>query len=479
MSGLITINPPSLLDLAVFAISAPLAVAFYAVYGRLGRRLVDLIFANILLCTAIYAFGALMTDNANEPLSALLWTRTGYIIGALAMAFIVHFVFEFVGERTAAANRIISAAYLIGFVMAAATFSPHFLQARLQATGPRGWLNVAPYLPEAGPLQLLYVVCWFLLNGCAMFKLYRHLPASPQKIQGPLRHAQSLFMGFVILILTGTLDAVLATTRLCTITFVMLGILAVCLPAALALGHEVLEAVIEKQKYAESLRVRNEAVRDVAHELKGALTPIELAASTLLERPETFVDEELRSDLLSVIVEESQRLTRLINNMLDTARLEAGRPVELRLNEVDLSELVESIVEPQKLRSNKHRLEVQFAAPVGKVLIDPDKVHQILTNLLDNAIKYSPDGGRVLVNVTNGNEAVTFRVSDEGIGMTPEQQARLFQPFQRVVDPARSITGTGIGLHLIKALVEAHGGQIWVESEYGRGSTFAFTLASK
>jgi signal transduction histidine kinase len=473
---LVTINPLSLLDLAVFAISAPLAVGFYAVYVKLGKRLVDLIFANILLCTSVYAFAALMVDNADAPLPALIWTRIGYIVGALGAVSIAHFIFELTGEHSSAAHKTIPALYGIGFAFAALTYSPLFLQARTEASGPRGWLNVAPWLPQAGPLQWAFALFWFSLNGFATFKLYRSLPTATQVAKGHLHHTKPLLIGFFVLMVTGTLDALLATTRICSITLVMVGSIAVCLPAAVALGRQLLEGEIEKQRFEESLRVRDTAVRDVAHELKGALTPIGLAASTLLDRPQLFSDESLRADLLNVIVDESERLTRLINNILDVARLEAGRPVELRLNEVNLHQLVESVVETQRLRTNKHRLEVQFSSPLDPVMLDPDKVHQILTNLLDNAIKYSPDGGRVLVDVSQSNGDIAVRVSDEGIGMTPEQQARLFQPFSRVLDPARKITGTGIGLHLIKGLVEAHGGKIWVQSETERGSAFTFTL---
>ncbi len=473
-SELITINVFSLIDLLVFAVSALSTMAFYAVYWRLGRRFIDLCFANILLGTTAYAFAALMIDSVNAPRPALIWTRIAYIAGTLVMVFIVHFVFEFLGERDSSARRVIAAVHVIGVIVAALTCSPHFLHARTHADPVRSWANVAPWIPETGPLQLCFVAFWFSTNAYAIYKLYRK-PMAPQAIPGTMHSTRPLLIGFIVMMASGALDTILVTAHICTINFAMIGILGVCLPAGTALVQQILDAEMERRRLEEALRARDRAVREVAHELKGALTPIGLAASTLLDRPERF-DDESRADLLSIIVDESQRLTRLINNMLDIARLEAGREVELRLDQVNLQKLIDSVIEAQRIRSSKHRLEVQIAPDVREVMIDPDKVHQILMNLIDNAIKYSPDGGKVLVRVDKSNGDISIRVSDEGIGLTTEQQAVIFQPFNRVVDPSRKITGTGIGLHLIKALVEAHGGKIWVESEYERGSTFAFTL---
>jgi len=473
-SELMTINVFSLFDLLVFAVGTLLTMAFYAVYWRLGRRSVDLCFANILLGTTAYAFAALMIDGANAPLPALTWTRVAYIAGTLVMVSIIHFVFEFLGERDSSARRIITAVYIIGFAVAALTYSPHFLHARTRADPVRSWINVAPWIPDTGPLQLCFGAFWFSANAYAIYKLYRK-PMVPPVIPGTMRSTRPLLIGFIVLMASGALDTILVTAHLCTISFALIGILGVCLPAGTALVHQILDTEMERRRLEEALRARDRAVREVAHELKGALTPIGLAASTLLERPERF-DEQGRADLLNVIVDETQRLTRLINNMLDIARLEAGRQVELRLDQVDLQKLIDSVIEAQRIRSSKHRLEVQISPDIHEVIVDPDKVHQILMNLIDNAIKYSPDGGLVLVRVDRSNGDIAIRVSDEGIGMTAEQQATIFQPFGRAVDPSRKIAGTGIGLHLIKALVEAHGGKIWVESEYERGSTFALIL---
>lgn len=168
-----------------------------------------------------------------------------------------------------------------------------------------------------------------------------------------------------------------------------------------------------------------------------------------------------------------------IQGAMQTAARGAGRPLELRLEKTNVPALVESVLELHRKDSSPHRLQFQCELPAPVVTLDADKLHQILFNLVSNALKYSPQGGDVTVRAWEQNNELHFNVRDQGIGMTPEQQARLFEPFERVVDPDRKITGTGIGLHLVKQLVEAHGGRIGVESEYGRGSVFTFTLRAQ
>lgn len=237
---MITVNLFSLIDLAVFSMSAPLALVFYVVYARLGRRRVDLIFANILLSTTVYAFAAFMVDNATAPLPALIWTRIASTISALTMVFVIHFLFEFLGERGPAANRIITAVYVVGFVVAVLTPSPHFLQSRVHVNSVRSWTNVAPWLPETGTLQLSFVVFWFSLNIYAIYKLCRK-PMAAQARQGRLRGTRPLLIGFLVLIGSGALDTVLVTAHICTINFGMIGILGVCIPAAISLGQQLLD----------------------------------------------------------------------------------------------------------------------------------------------------------------------------------------------------------------------------------------------
>lgn len=249
-----------------------------------------------------------------------------------------------------------------------------------------------------------------------------------------------------------------------------------CALTAVALGEETLRSESEKRRLADSVRLREEAVRDVAHELRNPLTVIQGTVATVRHTKERGLDPETERELLATCEETCQRLTRLLNNMLDTARMESGRELELRVEETNVPALAEAVLASLRRMSSSHRLTLESTLHSRSATVDADKLFQILTNLIHNAIKYSPNGGDVIVRLWEENGSLRFSVSDQGIGMTPEQQARLFQPFERVVDRDRNITGTGIGLHLVKRLVEAHGGTILVNSEYGKGTAIHFSL---
>jgi signal transduction histidine kinase/putative methionine-R-sulfoxide reductase with GAF domain len=188
-----------------------------------------------------------------------------------------------------------------------------------------------------------------------------------------------------------------------------------------------------------------------------------------------------RARFLAIIHNESERLTRLINNLLDVARIEAGRGIELHPESTDIAPIAEEAAESQRAYSSRHQLVVSIPPNLPPALADRDKMVQILINLISNALKYSP-GGTVTLAAYATQQSVYVSVSDQGPGIAPEQRARLFQRFERT--PSRSVgsgerakpTGTGLGLFLTRHLVESHGGRIWVESEPGQGATFIFTL---
>ena len=201
--------------------------------------------------------------------------------------------------------------------------------------------------------------------------------------------------------------------------------------------------------------------------------------------------QSTRARYLQVIFNESERLTRLINNLLDVARIEAGHALELQAQPLDFGTVAREAIESQRLYSSRHTLVDQVPRDLPQVLIDRDKTLQILINLLSNANKYSP-GGNVTVSARvrdNGLEGdhLEVRVRDEGPGIAPELQSRLFQRFGTLgskgeaatnlgVGERAKPTGTGLGLFLTRYLVELQGGRIRIESEPGHGATFIFTL---
>jgi signal transduction histidine kinase len=172
-------------------------------------------------------------------------------------------------------------------------------------------------------------------------------------------------------------------------------------------------------------------------------------------------------------------LLRLINEQLDVARLEAGRQLTMDVKAVDVREAVTKAVTTQQFYGQaRHVFSLELPDRLPPVKADPDRLEQILLNLLSNAVKYSPEGGTVTVRAEADPQRVTLSVRDEGMGIPQEQMTQLFPPYQRLDSAqAAKIRGTGLGLYLTKALVEAQGGRIGVESEgEGKGSTFFFTL---
>jgi signal transduction histidine kinase/CHASE2 domain-containing sensor protein len=232
-------------------------------------------------------------------------------------------------------------------------------------------------------------------------------------------------------------------------------------------------------------QAKSDFVSFVAHEMRSPLTSIS-GFSAMLQRGESgqsALPPPTRARFLGLIHGESERLTRLINTLLDVARLEAGRTIELNRNSVELEPLSLLALENQRAYSSRHTLKADFPPSLPPVFADADKVLQILINLLSNAQKYSP-GGEITLGARARSDAgeVEVWVSDQGPGIAPEQRQLLFSRFGRAPQSAQGIgagakpMGTGLGLFLTKHLVEAHGGRIWVESKSGQGATFRFTL---
>jgi PAS domain S-box-containing protein len=211
-----------------------------------------------------------------------------------------------------------------------------------------------------------------------------------------------------------------------------------------------------------------------SHELQTPVAIIKAYAETLQRK---FGDSDpLLREALEAIDTETDRLSRLINNLLRVSRLEAGS-LPVRLVEVELPELAQRVVKRLEARTERHRFTVDFPRTFPVVQADPERIEEVLTNLVDNAIKYSPNGGTVRVEGKVTASTVEVSVSDQGPGIKLGEQGRLFQRFYRVQgDPNRQTTGAGLGLFLVKAIVEAHGGQVWVDSEWGKGARFTFSL---
>jgi two-component system, OmpR family, sensor histidine kinase VicK len=224
---------------------------------------------------------------------------------------------------------------------------------------------------------------------------------------------------------------------------------------------------------SEAERMRTALVSTVSHELRSPLTSIKGYTDTLLDGGPW--DEETEREFLEIIRVSSEKLSGLVDNLLDAAKMEAG-VLKLEQEPVRVERIVQQVVAHKRLLAPNHPLTAEIDPDLPVANADPFRVEQVVTNLVENAIKYSPEGGPITVRVRGGDE-ITVSVSDRGVGVTKEQAERLFERFYRVDSSlARTTKGVGLGLFICRSLVEAHGGRIWVESRPGEGSTFSFTL---
>ena len=230
-------------------------------------------------------------------------------------------------------------------------------------------------------------------------------------------------------------------------------------------------------------QLKADFIATASHELRTPLAAVYGAAQTLL-RHDFALDEAGRVRFVSLIAEESDRLGRIVNEILLANQLDAGR-VDLGTEAFDPKELVERVVDAARVHApSTITLERVIPPHVPPVTADRDKVRQVLVNLIENAVKYSPGGGRVEIGIEarerSSPESVVFYVKDEGLGIPQEEQARIFEKFYRV-DPqmTRGVGGTGLGLYICSELVSRMGGQIWVESKEGEGSTFLLELPAE
>lgn len=251
-----------------------------------------------------------------------------------------------------------------------------------------------------------------------------------------------------------------------------------------AIGREISIAVRNARLYeeassAKALReldaLRTELLANVSHELRTPLAAIKGFASTLLQPDVAFDDETLR-DFLQTIDKEADRLNHLIEELLVMSRLDTGA-LEVRRELHGLSEVLDSVKDRLYALTSRHRLRILLPRTLPPVAIDDNRIGQVLTNLVDNAVKYSAEGTQIMLEAQPDGKGIIVSVTDEGVGIPPELHEKIFERFYQVEDPVLGHReGTGLGLCICRGIVEAHGGRIWVESEPGKGSKFSFSL---
>ncbi len=236
----------------------------------------------------------------------------------------------------------------------------------------------------------------------------------------------------------------------------------------------IIATVRDITRFREAEEIKSTFVSIVSHELK---TPVALIKGYVgtLRRTDVAWDREIVEDSLAVIEEEADRLTELIENLLDASRLQAGA-LKINLSDVAVDTLAQHISERFRTQTTRHMLEVSFPPNFPVILADENRLSQVLSNLLSNAIKYSPEGGKILISGQMRPEQVILCVSDQGPGIAPEDLPHVFDRFYRSTGASRTTKGAGLGLYLSKAIIEAHGGRIWIDSKPGEGARICFSL---
>jgi len=228
-------------------------------------------------------------------------------------------------------------------------------------------------------------------------------------------------------------------------------------------------------RFREADEIKSTFISVISHELKTPVALIKGYADTLL-RKDACWDLETMQESLTVIVEEADRLNHLIDNLLDASRLQAGA-LPLEMDWVALDVLAERVASRFRTQTQAHKIVLRFPPDLPVVAGDPGRLEQVLNNLVSNAIKYSPDGGTIEISGRVLPNEVVVTVSDQGVGIPLEEQPRVFERFFRGARERNQRTpGAGLGLYLVKSIVQAHGGRVWVESNPGEGTAFSFVI---
>jgi signal transduction histidine kinase len=245
---------------------------------------------------------------------------------------------------------------------------------------------------------------------------------------------------------------------------------------ALAVDKERLRREAEQGRVLhEANRLKSELLSTLSHEMRTPLASIKGYATALLLDSDAW-GEETRREYLAIINEETDNLQDLISDLLESSIIEAGL-LRIEKQPVLLARTADRVVEQAMLRTRKHRFLVSFPRGFPVVEADPRRIEQVLHNLVDNSVKYSPDGGLIVIRGESRPGEVVVSVADQGVGIAPEHLNRLFERFFRIKSGlGPRVIGTGLGLPIARTIVESHGGQIWAESAVGSGTSMFFTL---
>lgn len=244
---------------------------------------------------------------------------------------------------------------------------------------------------------------------------------------------------------------------------------------ALALDRARLDAEVERAWFeADASQTRAALFSSVTHDLRTPLASMKAGVSSLLQEDAVY-DEEQRRELLQTVLEETDRLDRLVGNILELARVRAGA-LEPQTEITPVEDIVEAVLSRMSKRLRPFKVRTLMRPELPPVSVDPLQMDQVLTNILENAARFSPQGGEILIAASPWQRAVRIRIGDQGPGVAPEDRERVFGEFQSSEDPR---SGTGLGLAIARAIVEAHSGRIWIEGSPGGGAAVVIELPAE
>jgi PAS domain S-box-containing protein len=221
-------------------------------------------------------------------------------------------------------------------------------------------------------------------------------------------------------------------------------------------------------------RMKTEFISTAAHELRTPLTSIQGFSEILLQRED--LDSKEKNKFLTYINRQAENLAVIINDLLDLSRIESGQSFVLEKEPCSFHKIADEVVDIFKRQSERHRFKIEFINEPEYMHFDKDKIFQVFRNLISNSVKYSLDGGLIQIKGDIVKDYYQITVQDEGIGMSPDQVNKIFDKFYRADASNTAIEGTGLGMSIVKYIVEAHGGKVWVESELNRGTIVFFTI---
>lgn len=240
--------------------------------------------------------------------------------------------------------------------------------------------------------------------------------------------------------------------------------------------EKVVISMVDVTRDREIDRMKNEFISTAAHELRTPLSVLMGYAELLLTEEAKLFSTEEKEEFLTYIYSKGLSLERIIDDLLDVGRIETGRTLVLDKSVVQFAPLLEELCGNHQRETQKHSISLDCSKEDGFIAVDKERLTQVLDNLLSNAVKYSPDGGVIRVKGEREPGSYMVSVSDNGIGMTEQQKSRVFDKFYRADTSNTALRGLGLGMCIAKSIIEAHGGEIWVESVPQQGSTVSFTL---